>query len=75
MRWQIHVHQVNKMGTVGRIIYVNKPGGLSLAAAIRTAKAIASLVAPRPISPLMGRPSNFRYHRIYYFLEISHHNF
>lgn len=41
------------------------PGGLSLEATKRTAKAIDSLVAPRPISPLIGRPSNctqFKYY-------------
>lgn len=36
-----------------------KPFGLSLAEAKRRAKAIASPVAPRPISPLIGRPSSF----------------
>ena len=40
------------------VTYKYKPGGLSFALANWTAKAIDSLVAPRPISPLIGRPSN-----------------
>lgn len=38
---------------------VHEPGGRSLERANRAAKAMVSLVAPRPISPLIGRPSNF----------------
>lgn len=45
---------------------LHKPRGLSFTAAKQAANAIDSLVAPRPISPLMGRPSNFdRVHKDY----------